>query len=70
MPDQAQGLINVARADAQTTENAAAKSDWGMSTSQQNSINQDQATSDRMSSPNHRLPVLKTHPAAITARGQ
>jgi len=70
MPDTNQGLINVARADAQSTANAAAKSDWGMSTNQQNTIAQDQATSDRMSSPNHRMPVLKTHPAAITARNQ
>ena len=64
MADQAQGLINVARTDAQSNASAGADSDWGPSTNQQNAVKQDQATSDRLSSPNHRLSVLKAHPAA------
>lgn len=60
MADQ-QGLINVARGDAQATADKAG--DWGLSTRQSASIAQDQSASDRMSSPNHRLPVLKTHPS-------
>jgi hypothetical protein len=59
MPDN-QGLINVARMDAQ---NSAAQSEWEPEKAAA-SIKQDQATSDRLSSPNHRLPVTKTHPSA------
>lgn len=61
MADQ-QGLINVARGDAQDTASKAG--DWGLSTRQSASIAQDQSASDRMSSPNHRLSVTKTHPSA------
>lgn len=66
MPDN-QGLINVARGDAQAT--AAKAGDWGPSTAQTASIGQDQSASDRMSSPNHRLSVTKAHPstAGITS---
>lgn len=60
MADQ-QGLINVARGDAQATADKA--SEWGPSSRQAASIAQDQAASDRMSSPNHRLGVLKAHPS-------
>ncbi len=52
----AQGMINVARGDAQSI---AIKPN---APSRQNEINQDQATSDRLSSPNHRLQVTKAHP--------
>lgn len=60
MADQ-QGLINVARGDAQATADKA--DEWGPSSKQAASIAQDQAASDRMSSPNHRLNVLKAHPS-------
>lgn len=60
MADQ-QGLINVARGDAQSTAEKAGE--WGPSSRQAASIAQDQAASDRMSSPNHRLGVLKAHPS-------
>lgn len=52
MADQDQGLINVARMNAQsnpTPQNVAVQ----------------QATSDRLSAPNHRLPVMKAHPASV-----
>ncbi len=45
-----QGLINIARGEAQRGESNAA-------------LAQDQAVSDRESSPNHRLPVTKAHPS-------
>ncbi len=56
-----QGLINVARGDAQATASKAG--DWGPSNRQAASIAQDQAVSDRESSPNHRLQVTKAHPS-------
>lgn len=63
MPDQAQGLIDIARGDAQA--NASKMQNSWEPQKQQAQINQDQAVSDRLSSPNHRLSVVKAHPSTV-----
>ncbi len=50
------GMVNVARGDAQT---AADRHPWDPDAAEAD-IKADQKTSDRLSSPNHRLPVTKT----------
>lgn len=55
-----QGLINVARGEAQT---AAARHPWDDDAAERD-VKQAQAVSDRLSSPNHRLSVTKTHPSS------
>lgn len=55
-----QGMINVARGEAQSAKTRYP----GNSDAAAEDISQSQNVSDRLSSPNHRLPVLKAHPSA------
>ena len=71
MPDP-QPLINLARADAQ----GLGGDSWEPQKASAKDVAADQARSDALSSPNHRLSVLKAgpsgpmHPAAVAARAR